>query len=318
MQLFKRRVIMKKITLMLIIIILFLSCAKKEKIDFGFITFYYGEVIVKHLGKKTAPKLKMVLKSGDKVYTKKDARIDIQLQNFGLVRINENSEVDLEKVITEVNESIEVGLDNGQILCKLSKLQKNDEFQVHTPTAVAGVRGTTFLVESQKDKGTSEIAVASGSVEVVNKNDPENKKVVKQNETAKVDKKSKIMDVVKKIDTKKLKEFKAIKDVKVFKDLKKVKVNDLKKLSVKNLKSLNIKDMKGLGEEFKSFLPSKKGPTKEPSKVDETKEKVEETKKQVEEKKEVIEEKKEEVEEEKKKVEDATKKAKDKLKGFGF
>ena len=277
------------------------------------------------MGKKTEPKLKMLMKAGDKVYTKKDARIDIQLHNFGLLRINENSVVDLDKVITEVNESIRVGLDNGQILCKLSKLQKNDEFNVETPTAVAGVRGTTFLVESQKDKGTSEIAVASGSVEVANKKEPENKKVVKQNETEKVEKKYKVMDVVKKIDAKKLKEFKGIKNVKVFKDVKNVKVNDLKKSSVKNLKSLNIKDMKGLGSEFKSFMPGSKSPSKGPSKVDKTKEKVEETKKKVEEKtkvveekKQVVEEKKKEVDKQKKKAEDATKKAKDKLKGFGF
>ncbi len=318
----------KTVILSTVMIFLSLSCAKKDLIDFGFVTFYYGDVKVKKSGDilgKSDPKLKMILKAGDVVYTGEDSRMDVQLQNFGLIRINQNSRVDLDKVITGVNESIELGLDKGQVLCKVMRLKKNQSFNVNTPTAVAGVRGTTFLVDAREDKKTSEVAVQSGSVEVTDKKDPENKVTVNKNETAKVDYKTKAMKLVKGIDAGKLKEFKAIKDVKILKDIKNIKINTLKDMSIKKLKSiknvkslkdLNVKDLKGLGDEFKSFLPGSKEADKGAKKAEDT-----ETKEDAETKKE--EKKAPTIEDQKKKLKDAAvekakEKAKEKLKKFKF
>lgn len=319
---------MKRLLLGIILVLAF-SCAPKKLVEFGFISFYYGDVIVELDGKKTKPKLKMILHSGDEIETGKNARVDIQLPNFGIIRVNQNSELELEKVITDVNQAITAGLDKGQILCKLKKVKKGDEFKVETPTAVAGIRGTTFLVESDEENKKSEIAVTEGSVEVVNKKDPEKKKTVKQNETAEVSTKDKVMKVVKGIDTKKLKELKVLKNVKTFKDIKSVKVDSLKKMSFKNLKDLNIKDTKGLGDEFKSLIGGKKSGTKGPSKTekkindaktkaDNVKADAEKKKEELEKKKQELEEQKKKMEEQKKKAEEEAKKAKDKLKGLGF
>lgn len=310
---------MKKLLLVLILIALSFSCGTKKLIDFGFISFYYGDVTIVNDGKKTKPKLKMILISGDTIQTRAKGRVDVQLHNFGVIRINQNSKVDINKVISEVNESIKIGLDKGQILCKFKKLKKGKEAIIETPTAVAGVRGTTFLVEADEKTKKSEIAVTSGSVEVANKKDPGKKKTVNANETAEVSTKDKVLKVVKGIDTKKLKELKVLEKVKIFKDVKSVNVKSLKKLSVKNLKALNIKDMKGLGSEFKSFFKgSSKGEsgasTKANKKVEETKAKVADQKAKIEEKKTELELKKAALEEQKKKAQEQADKAKKKLK----
>lgn len=312
---------MKKLLLVLILIALSFSCRTKKLVDFGFISFYYGDVTIVNDGKKTKPKLKMILISGDTIQTRAKGRVDVQLLNFGVIRINQNSKVDIDKVISEVNESIKIGLDRGQILCKFKKLKKGKEAIIETPTAVAGVRGTTFLVEADEKTKKSEIAVTSGSVEVENKNDPGKKKIVKANETAEVSTKDKVLKVVKGIDTKKLKELKVLEKVKMFKDVKSVNVKSLKKLSVKNLKDLNIKDMKGLGGEFKSlFKGSSKGEsgasTKTSKKVEETKAKVADQKIKIEKKKAELEKKKAELEEQKKKAQEQADKAKKKLKNL--
>ena len=311
---------MKKLSMILFVFIFIFSCSsKKDKIDFGYVSFYYGNISIIQSGKEVKPKLKLLLKSGDIVKTLKNARMDIQLEKFGIIRINQNSVVDLEKLIKEANQSITLGLDKGQVLCKLVKLQKGQDFTVNTPTAVAGVRGTTFLVNSEEEK-KSEVVVSEGTVEVANKSEPEKTTEVKQNETARVESDKSGLNIMKGIKTDQLKELTAFKDVKVLKNIKDIKVDTLKDLSVDNLKKLNIKDVKGLGNEFQSLWQNKggegnKGNIKEDIKgqVDTKKEEVG---KQIEEKKEEVNQKVDEVKEQKEKVDESVDKAKEKLKGM--
>ncbi|MFC1504248.1 FecR domain-containing protein, partial [Spirochaetota bacterium] len=55
-------------------------------------------------------------------------------------------------------------VEKGQILTSLKKLKKNEQFNVTTPTAIAGVRGTSFMVNATSK--TSKISVLTGSVQV--------------------------------------------------------------------------------------------------------------------------------------------------------
>lgn len=53
----------------------------------------------------------------------------------------------------------------------VTKLAKNDQFQVSTPTTTAGVRGTEFLVAEEEGKGL--VACLTGKVEVKNEASPD-------------------------------------------------------------------------------------------------------------------------------------------------
>ncbi|MDD5066366.1 MAG: FecR family protein [bacterium] len=306
----------KHLFLLVCVVFLANSCAKKSGPDFGFITFYYGDIKVVQSGDTVKPKLKMLLKSGDSVRTYQKARLDLQIKDVGVVRINENSYVELDRVLKEAKDKVNMELNKGQVLCKLMKLNKAQDFEVLTPTAVVGVRGTTFLVDASEKK-KSEVAVADGSVEVASKDDPDKKSVVKQDETASVDKSTGGLNIIKGIKLDNLKELNAIKNVEILKNVDKIDVSSLKNMSFKNLKNLNIKDLKGLGDEFKSLIPSKGKKSGESSgKVEGTQKKIEETKVQIEEKKEVVEKKVEEVKKTEEKAKEEIDKTKKKLKNM--
>lgn len=63
------------------------------------------------------------------------------------------------------DKQIEVNMPLGKINCDVQKLSKESSFQIRTPSAVAGVRGTKFGVEINQN-GTATINVSEGSVAV--------------------------------------------------------------------------------------------------------------------------------------------------------
>ena len=49
-----------------------------------------GDIKIEKQGKTVKPEIKMVLRSGDKINVGSKSRIDMQLGNFGIIRINQN------------------------------------------------------------------------------------------------------------------------------------------------------------------------------------------------------------------------------------
>jgi len=106
-----------------------------------------GKVSIERAGSKLVPSNGMVLNSYDKITTAKGASIEVTFDDGlkDIVKIGGNSHVVLESDAIEKKTSI--FMDRGEILLKLEKLEKGSNFQVRTPTAVAGVRGTSFGVQ---------------------------------------------------------------------------------------------------------------------------------------------------------------------------
>ncbi|MBN1898980.1 MAG: FecR domain-containing protein [Spirochaetes bacterium] len=279
---------MKKLFLFLIILGLMISGCTKEadKVKFGIVTLFIGDVEIKKGMKTVKPAIKMILRAGDRVITGKGSRLDMQMGNFGVLRINQSSEVEMDRLLDASNDSIQTFLKEGQIICKLKKLQKNQDFSVETPTAVVGVRGTTFAVDSSQEEKKSSVAVAEGQVEMANKEEPEKTVTVKENQSAEVSEDKKLPEVLNKIDIKQLKALNDIKKVQILKDIEKFKPDQLQKLFKSGGKGV---DVKGLQKVVSS------------EKVDKTVQKAEEAKKKAEEEKKKAE----------KKIEDAKKKAED-------
>ena len=103
----------------------------------------------------------MTVKTGAK------AIVDIYFQG-SVIRILEKSSVvmkELVKNLKDNKELTELYVENGKVFSKVTrKLTEGEKFRVNTPTAVAGVRGTEFLV-SEED-GKSNIACIEGTVAV--------------------------------------------------------------------------------------------------------------------------------------------------------
>lgn len=109
------------------------------------------------------------LASGDKVKTLEKTRAEIRLEAGKVIRLDENTTVDLVKLIEESQNKVEtdIKIEHGNLWAKVGKLGGNAELKVESPIAGASIRGTTFRVEVALDKST-QLNVYEGVVEVYN------------------------------------------------------------------------------------------------------------------------------------------------------
>lgn len=76
--------------------------------------------------------------------------------------------------LENLGDSAHIGLDEGSILTKLSKLRKNSAFKVETPTAVATARGTGWKQSNERMEvfeGTVDLEASSGLKESISDGD---------------------------------------------------------------------------------------------------------------------------------------------------
>ena len=155
---------MKKLfctTLCLVLIVVF-GCVKESEDDYSTIIFYIGEV---KKNNKDAEIGDIILQN-DLISTGVQSSCDIKIGG-SIIRVKEKSNVKLTELYRKDNvEKTTLDLDIGKMLCKAKKLSKSESFMVKTPTAVAGVRGTKFTVETDVQK-TSRIKVFDGNVKVI-------------------------------------------------------------------------------------------------------------------------------------------------------
>jgi len=133
----------------------------------GLVNFITGEVKIVSDGKNITANVGDKITQGMVVKTGPKAIIDIYFEG-SVIRILEKSSVvmkELVKNLKDNKELTELYVENGKVFSKVTrKLTEGEKFRVNTPTAVAGVRGTEFLV-SEED-GKSNIACIEGTVAV--------------------------------------------------------------------------------------------------------------------------------------------------------
>ncbi|TGK38642.1 lipoprotein LipL45 [Leptospira gomenensis] len=140
----------------------------KENSPSAVVVFSVGEAKILHadLTEEKAT-LGASLKTGDKVTTKDKAKVDIQFADGSAIRISENSVIDFDglSINSKGNTDTRLALVSGKVFAKVNKASKEDQFSVVTPTAIAGVRGTSFIVDrSKSDKAV--VKVLDGAVAV--------------------------------------------------------------------------------------------------------------------------------------------------------
>ena len=152
-----------------------------------------GTVHITKTGATTPYQAKVgdALAKGDKVETKGDGDVSIKTENGNVVTLGPNSQI----IISELSLNKTTGDYRTVMDSKFGKLQARVEakikdhakstFEIRTPTAVCGVRGTVFYVVVG-DTGVTQVFVASGSV---NFGDPagQNTFVVVENAAAAAD-----------------------------------------------------------------------------------------------------------------------------------
>lgn len=146
---------------LLFALILGIGCSQHKSDEYAMITFAIGEVS----RNGAAVSVGDLLKENDVIVTGTDAFCDLKI-GASVVRIKQKTKLVISQLVRSADtESTILGLDKGKMLCKPKRLLKSESFLVKTPTAVAGVRGTQFSVETDM-LNTTRIRVLEGKVKV--------------------------------------------------------------------------------------------------------------------------------------------------------
>lgn len=141
------------------------------------LSFLIGDVEIEREERLLLSKLNMEIKSGDKITTKPNSYCEIK-DGDDLIKIEENTEFVVSNIV-ENKDWFKIVV--GKIFARIKRLSGKD-FQLYTPTAVMGLRGTVFSVEVRN--GITKIAVFRGEIEAFVK---EKRFVIKKDELFKVD-----------------------------------------------------------------------------------------------------------------------------------
>lgn len=128
------------------------------------VIFANGDVNILRANEKFKPKVGTILDSKDIIMTESGS-LDIQNKSGDLIRVKSYSKLSIASLEDGEGSKTSVDIQWGELIVKTKKMKSNSDFKVLTPTTVAGVRGTIFTVELEKDK-IPKVKVYEGSVAV--------------------------------------------------------------------------------------------------------------------------------------------------------
>ncbi|CAB3803689.1 hypothetical protein LMG28614_05866 [Paraburkholderia ultramafica] len=110
------------------------------------------------------------LVEGDRIRTGPNGFVTLELADGSYVTIAQNGELDIGRLrrtaLTGAGDRI-FDLHHGEVESQVTHATKRDDrFQIHSPSVVAGVRGTRFKVAYSGDAQTTAVAVLDGAVGV--------------------------------------------------------------------------------------------------------------------------------------------------------
>jgi len=223
------------------------SCKEKQpqKISKGVVVLKVGDVKLHRDKTEIIPRVKQDVFPGDIITTAKNSYIVFQLNNLGVFRIYQNTKIALSSKVMQ-NSIQGMDLSTGSVFSKLMKLKKKQEFSINTPTSVAAVRGTEFMVSNENNNPKTFVSKGKVELKVVvsdkNKKKKEIKTLLDAGEMGYVSTKNKI-------NTRPLKKVEKLilKKGSIFeynKEIKKQEVASIQKINKKQIQKLKVIEKK--------------------------------------------------------------------------
>ncbi len=130
------------------------------------ISYLVGNVIVEREGKKYTGVLNAPLYVNDIITTYSESVCEVQFSNYSLIRVEPNSSIRIERK-EKTNKGVfqRIFASIGDVITKVTKMNRGDEFEVRTDAAQAYIRGTTFKTSVDRE-GRSSFSVFSGKIKV--------------------------------------------------------------------------------------------------------------------------------------------------------
>jgi len=139
-------------------------CGKKEvsqKPTSMVIVFTSGEATVVKGAERIPARVGLLVAQNDEIQTT-NGSVDLQTRGGSAIRVKEFTTI---KVATLLGDGdTKISMKHGGLLANVKKSSANEDFSVVTPTAIAGVRGTTFSVEMEDEQSSPVVKVLDGKV----------------------------------------------------------------------------------------------------------------------------------------------------------
>ena len=181
-----------KVLAFMVIFTLLTSASFMQNKSTAKIKFLIGkaEILSKNQTDWRTVKLNMIIKSGDRIKTLLNARVEIDMPDGTLIKVNENSIFDVKEIRTveqDKEDKMSFTLWAGNIWARFKKVVNTRQArQIESPSAVVAIRGTTLDMNVDNNQSTT-VRVFEGSVSVISK-DAEGEVIVGTNQETTVDK----------------------------------------------------------------------------------------------------------------------------------
>ena len=122
-------------------------------------------------GKTEAAKVGRKVFSGDSIVAGVDSRAKIVMSDRNILNVSPDSKITIEKYTNDAktdSKNVEIKVEYGKVRAQIEQKYDGDKnkFNIKTPTAVAGVRGTDFITGFNKQTQQTSIVTFSGMVAV--------------------------------------------------------------------------------------------------------------------------------------------------------
>ncbi|MBX7058018.1 MAG: FecR domain-containing protein [Leptospirales bacterium] len=128
------------------------------------IVFASGEAVVVRGQNEMQAKVGMVVNENDTIKTT-NGTVDLQTRSGSAVRIKNFTTVTIAKLYGEGSADTRLSMQHGSLMASVKRTSGSENFSVTTPTAIAGVRGTTFTVDAVEGE-SPRVRVLDGRVAV--------------------------------------------------------------------------------------------------------------------------------------------------------
>ena len=133
----------------------------------GFVALYRGQAWVERAGQKLEPRTGLPVYQGDFLVTGRRGRLKVLFSDDALVSLGSRSRVEITRHLYDPaggRRSTRLHMLGGKLRALVQRLVAGNQadFEVHTKNAVAGVRGTEFVVEEAA--GQTRLYTLSGAV----------------------------------------------------------------------------------------------------------------------------------------------------------
>jgi hypothetical protein len=223
-----------------------LNCKEKSTGAIGGVfTFLKGKVTVNGV----AAKLGNIVKKGDLIASKKGSAAVVQFSDGALITVKSSSEINISDMSkSESGHNVVVTQNKGSTFSKIISSEKV-QYSISSPTLTAGIRGTSFELNVDKD-GATEVKLLKGKV-AVSPSESEEETLLDKGSKLKVTE-TYGMSTPQKLNKSDVKKLSALDEIQIVPDIeKKVEEKDLNFENVISAKAENV--VKEITEERKEY-----------------------------------------------------------------